>query len=185
MWMLLKLCADSLEELVFNPAIEIYEPEASSTDPIDWSILTNLKRFYTRIEVSCDYDDDELMWDAFPWFISMLRKQSLSGSSIEEYVVQVNYNIRGSGIHLSCWKEAIDLFSSRNRFPHLRKLHIRIYSSNHNEEEIVVELQQFVVELTTSRREVDCQVFLVDEPHEDFYVFPPDPTWIGLSFLDI
>ncbi|KAF8969675.1 hypothetical protein BDZ97DRAFT_213001 [Flammula alnicola] len=67
MWMLLKLCASSLEEFAFNPATDTNKPEASSMDPIDWSILTNLKRFYTRIEVSYDYDDDdEVILDAFP-----------------------------------------------------------------------------------------------------------------------
>ncbi|KAF8969691.1 hypothetical protein BDZ97DRAFT_1794679, partial [Flammula alnicola] len=181
------LCAGSLEELAFQPAIEIREAEASSMDPIDWSILTNLKRFYTRIQVSYDsYDyvnEVEVAWDAFPWFVSMLRKQSLSGSSIEEYVVQVIYDFSGLGIHLSCWKEAIDLFSSRNCFPCLRKLHIRIHSFHCDEEEIAAELDQFVVELTTARQEVDCHVWFLDELYEDFYVFPPDPTWIGLSSL--
>ncbi|KAF8969671.1 hypothetical protein BDZ97DRAFT_1915215 [Flammula alnicola] len=178
MWMLLKLCAGSLEELVFRPAMWIDEAEASSMDPIEWSILTNLKIFSTFIKVFLDEGD------AFPWFISMLRKQSVSGSSIEEYVVQVNYDLCGSDVDLSCWKEVIDLISSRNRFPRLRKLHILIHCCNRNKEEIVAELEQFFVELTATRQEVDCQVRLVDEPSSDFDEFPPDITYTGLSFLD-
>ncbi|KAF8969678.1 hypothetical protein BDZ97DRAFT_2072297 [Flammula alnicola] len=186
MWMLLKLCAGSLEELAFTPAIDVSEPESSSMDPIDWSILTNLKRFCIHVEVSYDYldHDDEIISDAFPWFVSMLRKQSLSGSSIEEYVVQVNYDVRGSDIHLSCWKEVIGLFSSRNRFPRLRKLHIRIHYFNRDKEGIAAELEQFVVELKTARQEVDCQVSLAGASYKDFFIFPPDPTWIASSWLD-
>ncbi|KAF8969683.1 hypothetical protein BDZ97DRAFT_1754506 [Flammula alnicola] len=174
MKMLLSHCGDSLEELAFVPAFSSTLPGVE--DPIDWSVLTKLRTFYIQIEMVCD-NDEGVFYDPFPWFINMITQ--VSSSPIEEFVVEVNYRISPlDAVDMSSWTDVMSIFSDQKRFLRLRRLKIRIpHDISSQEIEIVRPLENLTAKLIATREGIDCEVSLVDG-YEDFFIFPPDPTWM-------
>ncbi|KAF8969694.1 hypothetical protein BDZ97DRAFT_1794698 [Flammula alnicola] len=185
-WTLLKLCAGTLLELTFSPCTEsmssmsaddwgcigfvfispflvVDDPNVFDIvpiDPIDWSILRALRIFNVQLDVLNASDDsgDNIFLNAFPWFIGMLQKLSSSGSTIEEFAVEVHYTFDGMDIDLSPWTEVMDLFSDQKRFPALRILYIHIYAAEKEIHEIMRQGEEHVNRLDLARSAVICQL---------------------------
>ncbi|KAF8890002.1 hypothetical protein CPB84DRAFT_1409987 [Gymnopilus junonius] len=173
LWSIIQQCTNTLEELVFDP---FYAPEVADREPVDWSLLTSLRVFSTRIEVYSD--PNTVLWDvmepfySFRWLTKLLNQLSSSNKCLEELTIQVNHDICDPEAMLPYWNELIDMLLDRVRFPNLRKVDIKLGSYGKDEQDLLIVLEKHAVKSrveSDSALNVSLHLAKVTEDLQSFY----------------
>ncbi|CAA7258473.1 unnamed protein product [Cyclocybe aegerita] len=149
---LLRVCARTLEELIFYPSSDVApDPEFDNddrvNDPIDPSILTSLRRLTVRVNI---FEKNLYLpcHDPFPWLLVFLTQLANSSTTVaaihpdtdhplEELTVHVQHRVSASKPReIYMWRH-IASFLAANPFSNLRKATFEVSSRD-----VLEDLQQ-------------------------------------------